>query len=369
VTGHKEKVKNVSLPKKIDDIDGAWLGAALYEAGRIADPDGVVIKGVRRVGGGTAWATTMSILDLEGPSGTPTSAVVKLPIDGELRQLLDAIGAYTRELTFYRELARDVPVRVPEHYVAKMADDSTDFVLIMEDLSHVKTPDQLVGLTIEQAEQAIDALADFHAWSWENERLKQLEDKFPPLNSPQAIAINQNFMNYFAQVWAGVRELPIVSDEVKLFGDRLPELLPFFVESLSTPRTLSHGELRADNFFLLPEGGILLVDFQSLAQQSGMIDVAYLVSQSIDEEVRRGQDEALVRRYVQRLAASGVADYSFEQAWEQYRIAVAFMLLMPGLAFIQAEHSDERGKQLMAEMLARANDTIMSVGSLSLLPD
>ena len=39
-----------------------------------------------RVGGGTAWATTMSILDLEGPEGTPASAVVKLPIDGELRQ-------------------------------------------------------------------------------------------------------------------------------------------------------------------------------------------------------------------------------------------------------------------------------------------
>jgi thiamine kinase-like enzyme len=358
----------LDLPKKIDDIDGAWIGAALHKAGRIAGPHGVVVKGVRRVGGGTAWSTVMSILDLEGPEGTPASAVVKLPIDGKLRQLLDGVGAYTRELTFYRDLARHVPVRVPEPYVAMMAEDSTDFVLIMEDLSHVKTPDQLVGLTVTQAEQAIDALADFHGWCWEHERLQQLEEHFPPLNSPQAMAINENFMSYFAQVWSSVRELPIVSDEVKLFGDRLPSLLPFFVERLSTPRTLSHGELRADNFFLLPEGGILLVDFQSLAQQAGMVDVAYLISQSVDEEVRRGRDETFVRRYHQRLVASGVADYSFEQAWEQYRLSVAFMLLMPGLAFIQAEQSDERGKQLMAEMLARANDTIMSVGSLDLLP-
>lgn len=358
----------MDLPRKIDDIDGAWLGTALHEAGRIADPSGVVVKAVRRVGGGTAWSTTMSILDLEGPEGTPASAVVKLPIDGELRQLLDGIGAYTRELTFYKDLAGDVPVRVPETYVAKMADDSTDFVLIMEDLSHVRTPDQLVGLTIEEAEQAIDALADFHAWSWEHERLNQLEAQFPPLDSPQAIAINQNFMKYFAQVWPSVRELPVVSDEVKLFGDRLPELLPFFVERLSTPRTLAHGELRADNFFLLPDGGILLIDFQSLAQQAGMIDVAYLISQSVDEEVRHGQDEAFVRRYHQRLTTSGIADYTFEQAWEQYRLSVAFMLLIPGLAFIQAEHSDERGKQLMVEMLARADHTIMSVGSLDLLP-
>jgi hypothetical protein len=125
--------------------------------------------------------------------------------------------------------------------------------------------------------------------------------------------------------------------------------------------------LRADNFFLQPNGDLLMVDFQTLAQQAGIIDIAYLVSQSIDETVRRGNDEALVRRYVEKLAALGVRDYTFTQAWEQYRIAVAFMLMMPVLAFMQEDHSNERGRQLMAEMLARASDTIESVNSAELL--
>jgi len=105
-----------------------------------------------------------------------------------------------------------------------------------------------------------------------------------------------------------------------------------------------------------------------VAQQAGIIDVAYLISSSVDEEVRRGHEEALVRRYQEQLAAAGVTGYNFERAWEQFRIAVAFMLLMPGLAFMQYEQTNDRGKQLLVEMLARASDTIVSIGALELLP-
>ena len=34
----------MGLPKSIDELDGAWLGQALHEAGRITDPAGVTIK-------------------------------------------------------------------------------------------------------------------------------------------------------------------------------------------------------------------------------------------------------------------------------------------------------------------------------------
>lgn len=356
------------LPKEIEEVDGAWLGQALHEDGRIRDPAGVSVTAVKPVPGGTAWSTSMAILELDGPEGTPESAVVKLPIEGELRQLLDGIGAYVREVTFYKRLAKSVPVRVPEPYVVRMEEDSTDFVLVMEDLSGLQTPDQITGLTLEEARAAVDALGAFHAWGWEHERLHDLEQEFPPLDGEKAAAIYGQFTKFFVATWQKVRDLPAVTNEARTIGDRFEDLMPFFVERLSTPRTLAHGELRADNFFLLGDGELLMVDFQSLAQQAGITDVAYLVSQSVDEEVRRGQDEALVRRYQETLAANGVSDYTFEQAWEQYQIAVAFMLMIPVLAFIQEEHSDDRGKTLMLEMLARACDTIVSVGSLDRLP-
>jgi thiamine kinase-like enzyme len=221
---------------------------------------------------------------------------------------------------------------------------------------------------MEEARQAVVAVATFHAWGWNNPLLAGLEDAFPPLDSARALAINENFMNYTAKIWPNVRDLPIVPEEIREFGDRLPELLPFFVRELSQPRTLAHGELRADNFFLTPDGEMILVDFQSLAQQSGMIDLAYLISQSIDEDVRTGHDEELVRLYQQTLSGLGISGYSHEDAWRQYRLGVAYMLHIPILAFIQAEHSDERGRALMVEMLARASDTIQATGALALIP-
>jgi thiamine kinase-like enzyme len=358
----------MGLPSKLEEIDGAWLSEALYEAGRISEPKGVTVKGTKGLTGGTAFSTTMSILELDGPAGTPATAVIKLPIgDSPLRSLLDGIGAYRREITFYGELAHQFPVRVPEAYVVKMDEATSNFVLILEDLSHIDTPDQIVGLTLAQAEKAVDALAVFHAWSWEHERLDRLQDSIPPLDGPKAVAIYESFTSYFTLLWPQVRDLPMIADEVKTFGDRFSDYLPFFIEQLSTPRTIAHGELRADNMFVPREGDVIIVDFQAIAQQAGIVDLAYLISQSVDEDVRRGKDEDFVRRYQEKLTVEGVRDYPFEQAWEQYRIATAFMLLIPVLSFA-AEDVDDRARSLRTEMLHRANDTIMAIGALEALP-
>jgi Ecdysteroid kinase-like family len=347
----------MTLPRTIDELDGAWLSAALGEQ--------VSIKSCTPISLG--YATAMYRLELEGPSEAPASVIVKLPVGAQVRQLLDGIGAYVREVTFYAELAGDVPVRVPKSYAAEMAPDSTDFVLVLEDLSTLEPANQLKGLTLEQAATAVDELARFHAWSWEHERLQRLADRFPPLDSELAASVYAQFAQFFDMSWQSARNLPVVADEVKEFGDRWSELLPTFVAELSTPRTIVHGELRADNLFLLPDGGLLMIDFQTVAQQAGIVDVAYLVAQSLPVEVRRGNDEQLVRRYTDTLATVGVKDYDHERAWRQYRVALAFNLLLPGLAFMQYENTDEHGKQLLVEMLRRTSDAIEATGALDLL--
>lgn len=351
----------MGLPRTIEELDGPWLSAALGKQ--------VSVRSAAPLSTGTAFSTVMYRLELEGDEDAPASVVVKLPVDGEVRQLLDGIGAYVREVTFYAELAGDVPVRVPKSYIARMAADSTDFVLAIEDLSHLEPADQLEGLTLEQAESAVDALASFHAWSWEHERLDRLADRFPRLDGEMAAGVYSQFAQFFAMSWQAARELPVIAESVKAFGDHFTDLIPSFVEQLAAPRTIAHGELRADNLFLLPDRGLLMIDFQTVAQQAGIVDVAYLVSQSVPVDVRRGHDERLVRRYVEGLAAAGVDDYDFERAWRQYRVALAFNLLLPGLAFMQYEATDERGKQLLVEMLRRASDAIEANGALDVLSE
>ena len=64
-----------------------------------------------------------------------------------------------------------------------------------------------------------------------------------------------------------------------------------------------------------------------MSQQSGMVDVSYLLSQSVPLEVRREHEGRLVRRYLEGLVAAGVTSYPLEDALRQYRIGVAFNLV------------------------------------------
>ena len=354
------------LPTTIDGLDSGWLTGAMRRSGRLAPTESVTLVKVESMTAGTAFSTMMCRLILDGPAGAPRTAILKLPIEGPVRALLDGIGAYRRELTFYGELAPILPVRVAEPYIAEMSSETTDFVLLLEDLTDLQAGDQLSGLTIAQTEGAVDYLAAFHSWAWENPRLGEFADRFPPLNGPIGSGVQQQFGQVFKATWPRAREH--MSGAALRIGEALPDLLPFFIEELATPRTIAHGELRAENLFLSPDGGILMVDFQTVAQQAGVVDLAYLISQSVTTDIRQGHDAALIRRYHEGLLSAGVEHYSFELAWRQYRLAVAFNLILPGIAFMTFDSVDDRGRRLLIEMLRRASAAINELDCCALIP-
>lgn len=354
------------LPTTIDGLDSGWLTAAMRRSGRLAPTESVTLVGVESMTAGTAFSTMMYRLILDGPAGAPRTAILKLPIDAPVRALLDGIGAYRRELSFYQELATALPVRVAEAYIAEMSSETTDFVLLLEDLTDLQPGDQLTGLTVAQAEGAVDYLAAFHGWAWEHPRLGEFADRFPPLDGPVGSAMQRQFGQVFETTWPGVRE-HMSGDALKI-GDALPDLLPFFIKELASPRTIAHGELRAENLFLSPDGGILMVDFQTVAQEAGVIDIAYLIPQSLTTDIRRGRDEGLIRRYHDGLLSAGVEGYSFEQAWRQYRLAVAFNLILPGVAFMTFASIGDRGQRLLIEMVQRASAAINELDCFALIP-
>ena len=306
-----------TTPTTIDQLDGVWLTNALRRAGRLEPAATVEIAGHEPLTTGTAFATRMYRLRLDGPTGIPETAVLKLPVTGEIREFIDGVGAYAREVTFYRELAAEVPLRVPEPYVAEISAETTDFVLLLEDLSDLEPADQIAGLPLEQAGAALDDLARFHAWSWGDERLDRLAGSFPPLDGPVGRGASEMFVKFYSAAWPGAREAlgDGIAPEVAELGERLPSLLPHLIDRLGSPRTITHGELRADNLFISPDGQLTMIDFQTVGQQAGMIDVSYLVSQSLATPVRRENEESLVRRYWEGLRAAGVSGYSWEEAW------------------------------------------------------
>ena len=139
------------FPVKFVDVHSEWVSAVLREAQALEPDEAVEIEGSEPVGLGETYASALHRLTLSGPPGAPSSLIIKLAVEGGIRPMLDAIGVYRREVVFYEELAEQSPLRTPRCFFAALADDSTDFVIVMEDLAPRRSADQLKGLTLDQA--------------------------------------------------------------------------------------------------------------------------------------------------------------------------------------------------------------------------
>ena len=69
----------MTLPGTIEELSGEWLTSALREAGRIEGDGVVTIAKAGPLGTGTAYATEMTRIELEGPEGTLPSATGSSP--------------------------------------------------------------------------------------------------------------------------------------------------------------------------------------------------------------------------------------------------------------------------------------------------
>jgi hypothetical protein len=342
----------VSMPRGEADLDDAWISEVIGSPVRVTGTEGV--------GVGSAFACQLFRLRLEGPAGTPDSVVVKLPVEGEVRAMLDGIGAYSREVVFYRDLAAEVPVRTPRIYAAVQAAEGTDFVLVMEDLTGCEPVDQIAGLTLHQAEAAVDALARMHAWSWERaELLERYADRFWPVDSELGKALQKQYGGLFAHVWSARRDTfaELLGPAAQHIGDRFEELQPELIGKLATPRCLTHGELRADNLFFDGSGQPILFDFQAVQQECGIRELQYLLGTSLPESVLADHEDPLLDRYTDGLHQGGV-DYARTAAREQYRAATTYNLMWPVMASVRYEAASDRGRATLDTMVRRLGAAI-----------
>lgn len=346
------------LPQSAEDLDDSWASQALGTPVRVVSHESV--------GVGTAFACRLFRLTLDGPPGTPMSVLIKMPIVGDTRAMLDGIGTYNREIEFYRELAPHLPVRTPRIYSAEQATDSTDFVLVMEDLGgECVQIDQHEGFSRQQAEAIVDALARFHDWSWGKEQLLQrYSPRFWPTSSGEGRALQQQYGQLFTYVWGLRRDalVKLLPPSAVAISDRFAELQPRMLEALATPTCITHGELRSDNLLFDKNGEPVFIDFQTVGQECGIRELQYLLCTSMPPERLTGIEDALIQRY-----CSGVANYEPNQAREQYRWATAYNLLWPIMANVRWEGSDQRGRDRLDEMVHRLGAAVARHSSADLL--
>jgi aminoglycoside phosphotransferase (APT) family kinase protein len=337
------------VPSGIEAVDPLWLTDAL----------GTTVTGVvaEQIAQDSGFSSLLYRLHLSGDDVPPTM-IAKLAAQSEARGAMELLGGYRRELAFYRDIAGRAPLDTPHVYAARMADDSADFVLLLEDLGDWDNADHLAGLSIERARLCIAQLAGLHAWSVEPANASALQP-FPSIDMP---TVRDLLVPAFGPGWEIYRAHTEASvpEAIARFAERFTEHAGTALAGLTERSMLLHGDIRADNMFFAGDR-MKVVDFQFAEVGAGAVDVAYLVSQGLPTEIRRGQDEALLRGYLESLGDVG---YSFDDAWRHYRLAAAFLMVLPVITLIGWEALPERSRALCLTLTDRAVAAIGDIDAL-----
>ena len=333
----------MTFPTTSAALTTEWLSAAL----------GTRVTGfeIEPIGVGVGLVCDLVRVHLRHDGDGPATIIAKFPSASEENRFVALVlQMYGRETRFYRELAKDTPLSSPRCHAVEHDVEADEFVLLLEDLAGARSSTRSPGSVVPTPSWRSTS-SRFHARWWNHPDLESVL-RLGDSPFPEAVAAA------FAGAWDPIQEIceGLVTPDVKALGDRFVDLIPGLMARLSEPPwTLSHGDYRLDNMFFSddPDRPLVLVDWQLYDRSRGPRDLSYLLSQSMEPELRAACERALVERYVAGLVANGVDGYDVEQAWSDYRLATLFDFVYPVIAGGGLNLANERAVELVRTIFAR----------------
>lgn len=345
------------IPASPDAFSLGWLETAL------AAPAGSLQRMTARpIGTGQMCDSFRLALDWHGHDG-PATIVAKCPShDARSRAIAAALDNYGKEVRWYRELARFSQVNCPRCLHAEIAENDQDFALLLADCAPAEQADQLAGAGADRLRPAVVQLAALHAPFWNADvaaRHPWLARDSSDLVETLLPALTHGFAERYA-----TRLAP----EIIALARALASDITGFLEWPRSASTVIHGDFRLDNLLYAPDGGVFVVDWQTVGIGCPFADLAYLVGTSIpDPADRAAQEIGLFDDYLAALAAHGVVADA-DAGWRDYRVYALSGVLMAIFASMNVERTD-RGDEMFAVMAERPARQAIALGSLALLAD
>ncbi len=328
-----------------DPVTPEWLTLALRGAGFLPTGEAVVVE----MRANSAFNSSAAHLAVTYSDDEPADAPRALFLKRNL-QVDWAIEAGRDEVIFYRAMAprsERLPMLLP-CYAALVDKARGASTLLMPDVSATHAPpllrdDQIVGRSIPSAtalDQAIDALAAFHAAWWES---PELGDAFPIIpwyrdaeHFTAHVARRQREWERFIAAEGGWFPADLRGFYEREIA-RFPRLWENGLGERITSRsglTLTHGDCYLTQF-LCPRPGVAaptyLVDFQSAGADLPGGDLVHMFAFCWTREQRQegGREARALRRYHDGLLACGVRGYTWDDLLITYRLALTIMLFYP----------------------------------------
>jgi aminoglycoside/choline kinase family phosphotransferase len=260
-----------------------------------------------------------------------------------------------------------MPIHVPVGYLSLIDEETSRFVVVMEDLGSMRIIDQNIGMTIEDARKSVDAVAKMHANWWGKGDALAEAGKTVSLGDPIYPAV---LPFVFGEGWAKLTSEMSLPKAILEIGPHFSEALPKLLSSMVVgPNTLCHGDYRADNLLFNENNELVAIDFQLLGTGTGAYDIAYFVTQSLTPEVASKHERDLFDQWVTALithgAPAGLVDR--DTLWLHYRTAALFCLAYPVIASRGMDLSDPRQRTLIEVMTNRFDRAVRELNLAELL--
>ena len=304
-------------------------------------------------------------LEWKEKNNIPTSFIAKCPAaDPSSRDTARSLHLYEIETSFYKYLSKKCSARVPELYFSDFNPESDDGLLLLEDMHPAKQIPQMEGCTSTEVSKILEEAAALHKSYWNDEKLLS----YPWLTYGVSEERKQFVANLLPAVYPEwkKRYQGRISENIFEMGDVLIANYEKYSEVKEGPMTLVQGDLRLDNILLYDyDNRAILLDWQTAAVGLPLNDVAYCISTSfLNPNDRASAEEELVKEYHALLEVND--NYSFEQAWNDYRRGSFVGFLMAVMSAMIVERT-ERGDEMFAVMAERSGWQALHLDAVSFL--
>ena len=345
--------------QSVDDITPGWCTTALSPW---IGPARVSQVAATALGTGQMADTYRLNLTYEPAHGGPSTCVVKLTAaSAASRTAARVTRAYEIEARFYQQLAPRLPVRRPGCYVSCYDERTRAFTLLLEDVRTGPVADQVEGCEPGDVERAVDQLAALHGPLWNDPSLASLT-WLPRHDGPDAAWMASLVRRVYPRFLRRFGD-QLEPEVVRLLDEFVPLVEPY-LRDRPGPRTVVHGDFRADNL-VIDGDHVTVLDWQTTAHEPAITDLAYFLGASVHIARRRELERSMVERYVDALGRYDVA-LSVDECWRDYR-RYAFGGLLMSIIGSTLVGQTPRGEDMFATMVNRHGAHALDLDARALL--
>jgi hypothetical protein len=351
------------LPLELEELDAAWLTAALFQGRPGAKVEAFEIVDIRR-GFTTLVRLKLTFNEAGRAAGVPSTVMLKAGFEPHSRK---RARTYVMEAVGYRDVWPVLGLRTPTCYFVDAEPERAQAIMILEDLAArgVTFGEALKPQTYEQVERRLTRLAEVHAKTWDSADVKP-GGRFENVVSNGAAMLlkyMQDVGYLDAEGWQAFADMPRGAAVSAEFLDKewvRRGMSHLAAISVDLPHCVIHGDTHQCNLYEDPDGEPGFFD-SIPRREPAYFELGYTITCALDAADRRKYDLALVRHYVRELSRCGV-DVDFDDTVKYYR-----MYLLQGLMFFFVNDAYFQTESFNTVHTARFSAAMIEHGTKDLL--